>query len=226
MLSISTRSGNARTSVNNVEQTVVDLKKSDLGNAQELVELTEGGKPLESFSATHVHGPNCNHGSPVRDLGALAKPLHHDMLPDEFEGALDAYYSSTSKKKYFPIYADVFPKLKASQVGAQTTIELTEGVVLNGTVKSLKAYPSDPSAFSGMVDLADYDAKLSFFGSADGVKAQILFNEKSTALVFEESADGPTFVETQISDLFCSGQGTVYPLNHPSNAGSGYLSKE
>lgn len=179
--------------------------------------------PLASLGTKHVHGPNCNHGVAVPGADIIAKPLNHDVLPQMFESALAAYGSSTGKKKHFPIYADVFSQLKASKVGDETMIELNQGLVLKGTVKSLKSYPSDPTVFSGMVELADYDAKLSFFDSASGITARILFNEKSKALVFEESPDGPIFVESQISEMFCSGKGAVYPLSHPSNAGTGHL---
>lgn len=170
-------------------------------------------KPLASISKAHVHGPNCNHS----DVAAATepKPWNHGVLPQQFERALVS--DAESEERYFPTDRDAFLSLRGAEVGEEVVIGLADNVILNGTLKSLKTYEEDASLLKGVIELSDERGQIFFFRSSEKLNSHIVFNEKSVALVYEDSAAGPSYVQTPISDLFCSSEGAVYPLNHPSN---------
>ncbi|MBX2848708.1 MAG: hypothetical protein KTR16_10325 [Acidiferrobacterales bacterium] len=147
----------------------------------------------------------------VADKQSNSIPADHDVLPQPFEAALSAVRTSNVREFYIALNADIFTKLTRAQVGEPVDLEFVDGTVVGGVMGTLKTYPNSLGVLKGVVDLVGQNAKMHFFTSKERTTAEILFDEKSKALVYEQS-DGPAiFVEMPISDLFCSDEKvTVY----------------
>lgn len=175
--------------------------------------------PFSNVNKDHAHKNKCAHAvkSHNNESALSARPINHHLLPKEFEAALSEGVAFGSEEKKFPFNPGILDELKETQLGEHVEIQLTNELTVKGVVKNLKTYSSSPDSVKGMVELTEQNAHLNFFTSDEGATAKILFNEKSKALIYEETTKGSMFVEKMVSDLFCSDPGMIYPLDHPSN---------
>ncbi len=149
---------------------------------------------------------------------ADTRPRDHDVFPALFESALTTVSNEGEAEKHIAIDATIFDQLTLASPGERVNIRFSESLMVQGVMDQLKTYPNSPDTAKGSVNLVDQNAKLNFFVSDGKTQAQILFNEKSKALVYDVSEQQTVFVEKTVSELFCSNPGVIYPLHHPANS--------
>lgn len=217
-------------STDKVEATYNTSKTSPLKTPPK--NITTTNKEIENSKKAHTEhhhfDADCSHchdnakKTNQSNTPLVAKPKKHDLLPHVFDSALSHKTHATNDTRFVKASDNFFNQLSEAKVGDSILLNFTDNLKIEGVVKTLRNPSQDRSLISGMVEFKDYNGKLIFFSNGSKAKADLVFNEKSVAFAYTEVNGEALFIEQKISNIFCSGEDTVYPLNHPSNINTGY----